>query len=96
MNNNRLLAAAAVAAMMLGTATASNASDNEHCTNEPIATWHSPGDAIAAAESLGYKEVARIDIEGTCYEAYARDKDGRRVEIQMDPVALKIVRVKNK
>lgn len=88
----RIAAAAAIA--LLAAPVAAQASD-DHCTSTPRSAWRSMDDVTAAAKALGY-DVARVDIEGSCYEAYARDKDGRRLEVYFDPDSLKVVRMKDK
>lgn len=91
----RRSAAAAMALVTLAATAPIAMAAEENCTSAPSASWRTPADATAAAEVLGYK-VQRIKTEGTCYEAYARDKDGRRVEVFLDPMTLQVVRVKDK
>ncbi len=79
---------------LAGTTLPANASD-DNCTSAPSAEWRTKDEATAAADALGYK-VSRMKVEDSCYEAYAHDKDGRRVEIYIDPMTLKVVRVKDK
>ena len=85
-----------IAAPIILGATTVHASDDVACTSAPQAEWRSLDDVKTAAEALGYKDVRKVEVEDRCYEAYAFDKDGRRVEIYFDPVSLKIVRVKDK
>ncbi len=70
--------------------------DDVRCGQTSQSQWRTMDDARAAAEALGYKNIRKMEMEDGCYEAYAFDKDNRRVEIYMDPVSLKIVRVKVK
>lgn len=59
------------------------ASDKD-CTAEPKAKWQSEKDVQASLEKQGYK-VKRIKTEGSCYEAKATDKDGKKVELIINP-----------
>lgn len=94
MKNSVLLALAIAAPLAFGS-TVAVASD-ENCTSAPRSEWRSMDDVKTAVEKLGYKDVRKIEAEDGCYEAYAFDKNGRRVELYIDPVNLKIVRVKGK
>jgi hypothetical protein len=47
----------------------------------------------AKAEGMGYK-VRQVKIEDGCYEIYAIDKDGNRVEAYLNPVTAEIVKTK--
>jgi len=57
--------------------------------------WMSPRKAVARLEAKGFR-VYRLKSDDGCYEAKARDARGRRVEIYMNPVSGKIVRIKRK
>ena len=52
-----------------------------------------PGGVLVAAQGL---EVREVEIEGSCYEAYVRDKDGRRTKLYLDPMTLATVRSEKK
>jgi len=65
------------------------------CTTQPASSWRSVDDVTAAAEALGYS-IRRVKVEGSCYEANAIDKDGKRLEVNFNPVTLEVVRVKEK
>lgn len=91
---NRFTALVA-AGLVAGSSTVAFAS-SDYCASAPRAQWRSMADAKAAVEALGYKQVRKIEADDGCYEAYALDKDGRRVEIYLDPVHLKVVKVEGK
>jgi len=93
---NLTKATMAIATSLAFGSTMAIASDDARCTSAPFSEWRSINDARAAAEALGYKDVRKMEAEDGCYEAHAFDKDNRRVEIYMDPISLKIVRVKDK
>ena len=45
----------------------------------------------AAATAAGYT-VTKSKIEGSCYEVYAKDKDGKKFELFYNPVDLQLVK----
>lgn len=92
-NKSRLTAL--LAAATLGLAAAPAYATDENCTSAPQAQWRTMADATAALTAQGY-EVAKIEIEHSCYEAYTRNKDGQRIKIYLDPMTLKTVRTENK
>ncbi|MBU2582122.1 MAG: PepSY domain-containing protein [Alphaproteobacteria bacterium] len=94
-SNTTILAAAMVSAMSLGVPMAIASDDDSYCSSAPQSEWRTSEDVKAAAEAQGY-EVVRVKVEDSCYEVYARGKDGRRTELYFDPVTLKIVKVKDK
>jgi hypothetical protein len=87
MKAKTLVLALGVLAAGSGTAFAS-----DYCTMAPSNEWRSQDDAKAAAIALGY-DVANIKVEDNCYEVYAR-KDGKKLEVFIDPVKLTVVREK--
>ncbi len=93
---NLIKATTAIAASLALGSTMAIAGDDARCASAPRSEWRSIDDVRTAAEALGYKDVRKIEAEDGCFEAYAFDKDGRRVEIYRDPVSLNIVRVKDK
>jgi hypothetical protein len=50
-------------------------------------------DIEAKATAMGYK-VRQVKIEDGCYEIYALDKDGKRVEAYLNPVTADVVETK--
>lgn len=85
------LFATLLATSLIGlSAGAAMASGDGDCAYAPRADWRSTDDARAAVEAQGYK-VVRVKTDDNCYEAYARDEKGAKVEIYIDPVSLKIV-----
>lgn len=83
----RRIALAAVAATLAGPAFA-HGFDN--CTKEPKDKWKPQAEAEAAAKAAGYT-VTRSKIDGSCYEVYAKDKDGKKFELFYNPVDLSLV-----
>jgi hypothetical protein len=62
----------------------------DKCTEEPKEKWKPQAEAEAAATAAGYT-VTRSKIEGSCYEVYAKDKDGKKYELFYNPVDLQLV-----
>lgn len=87
--------AVALAAPVILTSTLALAS-TEQCSSAPKTQWRTADDAKVAAEALGYKNIRSVKVEDGCYEVYAFSKEGRRAEVHLNPLSLKIVRVKNK
>ena len=79
-----VLAAAAVA----GPAMAHGFDD---CTKEAKDKWKPQAEAEAAATAAGYT-VTKSKVEGSCYEVYAKDKDGKKFELFYNPVDLQLVK----
>ena len=71
-----------------GTAHASSS----YC-NEPRSKWMSMDEARASVTNMGFK-VRKVEVDDGCYEAYAIDDKGRRVEIYINPVTAAIVKMK--
>ena len=65
----------------------------ERCSETPKDQWMSVEQVRAKATELGY-DVRSIKVEDGCYEAYAIDKDGKRVEAYFDPATGEIVKTK--
>ncbi len=57
--------------------------------------WMSQDEAKIKASELGY-DVRRVKGEDGCFEIYALDQDGDRVELFMNPVTGVIVEIDNK
>lgn len=90
--NRTIVVAATIAATLVLSASPSLASEYESCTSAPRADWRTIDDVKVAAEALGFKDVRRAKVEGSCYEVYAFDKNGNRVEVYFDPMSLKVVK----
>jgi hypothetical protein len=60
------------------------------CTNEPRNKWMAQSDVKTKLESQGYT-VKRVETDDSCYEVYAQTKDGKRVELHVNPVDAKII-----
>ncbi len=85
MAKSTILALAALA--MCGPAMAHGFDD---CTKEAKDKWKPQAEAEAAATAAGYA-VTKSKIDGTCYEVYAKDKDGKKFELFFNPLTLELV-----
>ena len=70
---------------------AAQASDK--CGDVPQDQWLSIEQVRAKATELGY-DVRKVKVEDGCYDAYAIDKNGNRVEAYFDPATGEIVKTK--
>ena len=61
----------------------------DHC-DRPMRDWRPRQAVEARARELGIT-VDRIRTDDGCYKLYGRAADGRSVEIEMDPVTLKVL-----
>jgi hypothetical protein len=87
-------AIAAVAALSVaGFSGATLASEN--CTDQPRSKWLSQ-EAIAAKLKEDGFEVTRAETKRNCYEVKARDRQGNRVELSVDPVTARVVKQESK
>jgi hypothetical protein len=75
---------AAIATAII-TASPALASDDD-CGHSATGQRMQQQDVRARLVEQGY-DVRRIKLEDGCYEAYAIDRDGRRVELDIDPVS---------
>lgn len=78
-----------VSALLLSSAALAHGVDD--CTKDAKETWKPQADAEAAATAAGYM-VSKSKIEGTCYEVYAKDKDGKKFELFYNPATLELVK----
>jgi hypothetical protein len=86
MKTTAILALASLA-LMSGTALASSSD-----CNEPRDKWMSMDQARAKITAMGY-DVRKLEVDDGCYEAYAT-KDGKRLEIYLNPVTAEVVKMK--
>ena len=68
--------AAAAAFITASTAVPASAHGFKDCTKDAKETWKAQPEAEAAATAAGYT-VSKSKIAGSCYEVYAKDKDGK-------------------
>lgn len=78
-----------VAALILITPFVARANDT--CTHEAKSKWMQKKDISAQLQKEGY-QVKHVKVEGSCYEAFALDKAGKRHELVINPMTGKSVR----
>jgi hypothetical protein len=76
-----LLATAIATTLIAGSAMAE---ENRSCTNVSNEKWLTEDAVKAKAAEAGF-DVRKIKVEGTCYEVYAIDAKGNKVEALFDP-----------
>ena len=76
-----------VAAFLLGSGGAALA---ESCTQEAQDKWLKEDDMKAKILAMGYK-IDVFKVDGTCYEIYGLNKDGKKVEVYFNPVTAEVV-----
>ncbi len=90
MNRTLLVLATVAGIMSAGTAFA----EDDRC-NVPMSDWQSREALQQKLEADGWK-VNRIKTDDGCYEAYAIDEKGQRIEAYFNPKTFKIVKMKVK
>lgn len=79
-------------AIVTGMMSASTAFASKDKCNVPMSDWQ-PREALQQKlEADGWK-VNRIKVDDGCYEVYAIDKDGQRIEAYLNPKTFKIVKM---
>jgi hypothetical protein len=78
-----IVAATGIAAFA-GVAAADN--DELKCTSAAQSAWMSQDATKDLLKQQGYQDVRKIKVtEGNCYEVYAIDAQGEKVEVYLDP-----------
>ncbi|MBX3699693.1 MAG: PepSY domain-containing protein [Dokdonella sp.] len=77
-------------ALAAATPTAHASTYDGDCTDKPKSEWLSTTEVKVRFEAQGYV-VGKVKSSGTCYEVYARDKDGAKVELFVSPADAHVV-----
>ncbi len=80
-----ILSALALCLAFSASAFAEGSESKNACGDTDKSTWISQDDAKAKAIAVGF-DVRQVKDEGGCYEIYAIDKAGNKVEKLMHPV----------
>ena len=67
------------------------ASGDTECVATPKSEWMSKEDLTTKVTEMGY-DVRRVKTDDNCYEVYAIDTDGKKVELYFDPVSAELVK----
>lgn len=73
---------------------AARAEEDGNCTTADKATWMTIDAFKAQAKAEGL-DVRKVKVEGSCYELYAIDANGKRIEAKYDPATGKKVADEN-
>lgn len=60
------------------------------CTEEPQDKWLKEDEMKGKILEMGYK-IDVFKVDGTCYEIYGENKDGKKVEVYFNPVTAAVV-----
>lgn len=88
MTRTRTLLLLPAFALTVTIATPAMADGNVHCTTAPKSAWKPLAEVKKKAWMEGWT-IQKVQVEGTCYEVYARTEAGQAVEAFFDPVTLK-------
>lgn len=83
-----------IAAVLFSVIAPAAALASPDCPNVPRDQWMSDAAITEKAKGLGY-DVRSIKVEDGCMEAYAMDKNGKRVEVYFHPGTGEILSVKS-
>ena len=67
--------------------------DGWRCRTQQGAKWMTIDQAAAKARAHGYRDIREVERDDGCWEVYATDKNGYRVEVYMHPVTGRIVKI---
>jgi hypothetical protein len=60
------------------------------CDSGPTSGWRPEAELRQKISALGWK-IRRIKEDGGCYEVYAIDQNGKRIEVYFHPLTLNVV-----
>ena len=80
-------------ALALLAANQAGATGRATCESGPEKDWQAPEVLTKQLEAKGWK-VRRVKVDGGCYEVYALDEKGQRVEAYFHPKTLEPVPTK--
>jgi hypothetical protein len=95
MKSNRLFAAAGLAAALFAASGAAQATGLATCDSGPKEGWQAQAKLEQMLKDKGW-QVRRVKEDGGCYEVYALDDKGQRVEAYFHPVTLAPVPTKSR
>jgi len=83
----RILSLAAAAAALALAASPAHADGNVKCDSGPSSSWQ-PMDKLKKKIWMQDWQLLKSQVEGDCYEVYARTADGMSIEAFFHPVTL--------
>lgn len=90
----RFLKQAIFAGTLIVAASSGASASSWECDSGPAAGWKSVEEARVVVEAEGYV-TGKVKVDGGCYEFYSK-KDGKKVEVFVNPATLEIVKIKVK
>jgi hypothetical protein len=90
MHRNIKAAALAAAALAIASVQVAGATGLATCDSGPQDGWQSQEKLTATLKEKGW-EIRNVKVDGGCYEVYAIDDKGERVEAYFHPVTLERV-----
>lgn len=87
---SKLLTLSIATAIALGAAADARATGLATCQSGPESGWQPQAKLQQELESKGW-QIRRIKVDGGCYEVYAIDDQGKRVESYFHPVTFEHV-----
>ncbi|WP_422370666.1 PepSY domain-containing protein [Hoeflea sp.] len=81
-----------IVATMIAVLSPAAAFASDECPNVPRDQWMSDAAITEKAKGMGY-DVRSIKVDDGCLEAYATDKDGKRVEVYFHPGTGEVLKV---
>jgi hypothetical protein len=90
MHRNNPAAALAAAALAFTAVQVAGATGLATCDSGPQDGWQSQEKLTASLKEKGW-EIRNVKVDGGCYEVYAIDDKGERVEAYFHPVTLERV-----
>lgn len=85
-----LLPRSVAALLLAGASLAALAHGDVKCPAVPKAEWRAPADLATKLQAEGWV-IRRMEATPTCYEVYAKDPQGKRVEAFFHPKTLERV-----
>lgn len=79
-----------IAIGLLSVATPAFAESDDGCTKAPKEQWLSSDQIKAKLGEQGYS-ITKVETEDACAEAKGTDKDGKKVELYVDPATARVV-----
>lgn len=93
MSHGMFATAILAAAVMVASASPARATGLATCDSGSPDTWQSQEKLTAMLKEKGW-EIRKIKVDGGCYEVYALDDKGERIEAYFHPVTLERVPIK--
>lgn len=81
----------ALAGLTIAAPAAFASDDDKACTSEPKDKWQTLEQLSGRLAEQGYK-LRETEFEDGCFKAEGVDKDGKEIELRLDPVTANVVK----